>query len=90
MLALMLPSDKANNDAVKALDQDFGLREACRWMEALKNYGLRLQSLRQARKLFAAYKIICPDVQPSELDETPLCCQTGTEPKFELLSTMDS
>jgi len=71
MLALMLPSDKTLNQAVKDLDKDFGLREPCRWIEGLKHFGIRIQTLAQARRLFDAFKLLCPDVQPTILNETP-------------------
>ena len=71
MLALMLASDKTLNDAVKELANDYGLREFVRWMEAKKMFSMRVQTLAQVRRLFDAFKLICPDVQPAILDESP-------------------
>ena len=71
MLALMLAGDKAKNDEVKALADDYGLRETVKWMEPKKHFGIRVQTLAQTRRLFEAFKIICPDVQPANLNETP-------------------
>jgi len=71
MMVMMLASDKTLNDAVKALANDFGLREVVRWMETKKMFGMRVQTTAQTRRLFDAFKLLCPDVQPTILDETP-------------------
>lgn len=64
-LFCFVPGNKLDNERVKELINDVGLRENARWLDELKCYIIRSQSPDHSDLMYNVFKGACPDVEPA-------------------------